>query len=319
MSRAAIAFLAVLASAVGARAQAALPPGWERTAIQPAPLFQTLALACDRERAYVRNSQGEVRAFDGRRWTALPRAPEPGALLWATPGGRLVVDGSGSAFTWQGARWTEIDVDPWLRHARRGERAVFAIDGLGESPWLLGRGAVGLDVRGDAGVILRAHDVADAWYALRDLEVLAFDRVYVASAAGLLRWDGRAWSIEPTGIDGEVGGVHAFAANDVWAWSDGGVAHFDGRTWTRRDQGLELPAPRAWRRGARETRVSLGGRPGQVHLTTGERVYRLNGSTWTTELDASHRHPLAHGYGEVCATERFVLIVEKGGFALVRR
>lgn len=319
MRRTAVALVVVLGSALGARAQEALPAGWERTQIQPAPLFQTVALACDRERAYVRDWQGEVRAFDGQRWTPLPRIPSRGSLLWASPSGRVVADGEGSAYAWDGTSWAPIAIDPWFAGQERGRRALVAIDGLGESPWILGRGAVGLDVPTDEGVVLRAHDVASAWYALNDLEVVAQDRVYVASAAGLLRWDGRAWSIEPTGIDGEIAGVHAFAPDDVWAWSDAGVARFDGRAWTRRDEGVELPEPQPWRRfGGLGSRVHVGGRAGQVVLTTPDRVYRLDGARWALELDASHRHTIARGYGEICATDRFVVIAEQG-FALVRR
>ncbi|MCZ7680806.1 MAG: hypothetical protein M5U28_19340 [Sandaracinaceae bacterium] len=53
-------------------------------------------------------------------------------------------------------------------------------------------------------------------------------------------------------------------------------------------------------------------------LTTTDRVYRLDGARWAPDLDASHRHPIGRGYGEICVTDRFVVIAEQG-FALVRR
>jgi len=313
-------FVALLLAAPTAQGQAPPPAGWERTTIQQAPVFQTAALACGRDRAYVRDYAGDVRAFDGRSWAPIARAPSRGRHLWVSPAGRIVVDGPSSLHAWDGARWSDVAIDPWFAVPQRGGGALFAIDGLGERPWVLGRGAIGLDVGSDEGVLLRAHDVASsAWYALSDLEVLAPDRVYVASEAGLLRWDGRAWSVEPTGIEGEVGGVHAFAADDVWAFSDAGVAHFDGRGWTLRTEGLELPEPRPLRYYPSETRVHVGGRPGAVYLSTPDRVYRLDGARWAVELDASHHDsPHSRSYGEICATDRFV-IVSAGGSAFIGR
>jgi hypothetical protein len=307
--------LAMLTFAAPVHAQAPLPAGWERTTVREPPLFQTTALACSADRAFVRDYEGNVRVFDGTRWSALPGATDAdGGRLWASPRGRLAMDAQRRVLVWDGTAWSEVPLDPWLASGP----GLAAIAGLGESPWVLGRGAIGIDVPTDEGPLLRAHDVANAWYALNDLAVLAYDRVYVASAAGLLRWDGRAWSIEETGIAEAVGGVRAFARNDVWVWNDMGVAHFDGTRWTARQEGLELPGPTLGRFGRDVTETRIGGRPGAVYLTTPDRVYRLDGQRWVAELDATHRHPIGNGYREVCATDRFV-IVSEGGYALVRR
>ncbi len=291
-----------------------LPSGWERTQIQPAPLFQTVALACSDDEAFVREWSGQVRAFDGRAWSALPSVDARGGTLWASPRGRVVLEGESALQAWDGRAWSEIELDPWLARPARGNR-VFEIDGLGESPWVLGRSAIGLDPTPGDGEHLHAYDVTNAWYSLDDLEVLAMDRVYVASEAGLLRWDGHAWSIEPTQVDGPLAGVEAFAPDDVWVWGEHGIAHFDGRAWTVRSEGIEIP-PRPGRWG--QVPIHLGGRADRVYASTPNAVYRWSGDRWARELDETQRAPIGRGYGPICATESFVVIAE-GGYALIAR
>src|SRR5690606_30942557 len=121
------------------------------------------------------------------------------------------------------------------------------------------------------------------------------------------------------GIEDEVSGVHAFSADDVWAWSDHGVAHFDGRGWTRRHEGLVFPEAQPSRFGRSGPRVHVGGRPDQIYLSTPDHVYRLEGARWTVELDRSHQQsPQTRAYGEICATDRFI-VVSAGGAAFIRR
>lgn len=60
------------------------------------------------------------------------------------------------------------------------------------------------------------------------------------------------------------------------------------------------------------------GEPRSVASRSATSTPRLDGARWALELDASHRHTIARGYGEICATDRFVVVAEQG-FALVRR
>ncbi|UJR84621.1 hypothetical protein [Sandaracinus amylolyticus] len=290
---------------------APLPEGFTRVMIRPAPLFQTTALVCSAERAYVRDWQGHVMQWDGATWSALPDPPSEarGQAIWVGADGAVVIDANESLARWDGRAWETIAVDPWFR----GQRGGLDLDAIGgrSVPWVLGRGAIGVPVEGT----VRPFDVAGAWYPLSDVVVLASDRVLVASAAGVLRWDGRAWSTEATQLEGEVFDLLASAPNDVWALGVAGAAHFDGATWTRAAEGLD---PSMLPRRVRGRTAHLGGAsPDHVYVSTIDRVLRWSGERWVPVLDDSHRSGFGHGYGSICATSRHVLI-EEGGHVLVR-
>lgn len=316
MRRATPALVALALVAASASAQpgppAPLPPGVTRTLITPAPLFQTLALACDGEHAYVRDGRGRVIRWDGSAW--LEHAPAAadhawGHRLWISPAGEVVVDAGDALARWDGRAWQPVAVDPWFRSGGR-RLEIDAISGLG-SPWVLGRGAIGVAIDGT----VRPFDLGDAWYALHDLAVLAPDHVLVASAAGLSRWDGRAWSPVATGLGGAAYELLVRAPDDVWVLGEEGVARWDGRAWSTLNEGLDvarLPRPR---RSTVPPHIG-GAAPDHVYLTTPDRVLRWAGSRWEPFLDSTQRSGFGRGYGEVCATERQV-VIEEGGHALV--
>lgn len=314
-ARVAIAIALSIAAASAAVAQppprAPLPADFERVQITPAPLFQTIGLACTRERAYVRDWRGAVAEWDGRAWALLPEVPGGGAggTIGTTRDGTVVIAAGAGLARWDGRAWQRIAVDPWLGAGDRGVR-VDAISGLG-SAWVVGRGAIGVEREGT----VRAYDLGEAWYAIHDLEVLAPERAYVAGAGGLLRWDGRAWAREATGLAGEAYDVLASGPDDVWVLGREGVARWDGRAWSVVNDGLDvgaLPAPRH----GQETAHLGGASPRDVYLVLRDRVLRFEGGRWAQVLDGTQRSGFGGGWGGVCATDRHV-VIEEGGHALI--
>ncbi|AKF02983.1 hypothetical protein [Sandaracinus amylolyticus] len=304
--------MACVAVAAPARAQdVPLPAGFTRVQIRPAPLFQAIGLACGRDRAYVRDWQGEVMEWNGTAWTALPPpASEPrGQAIWVAADGAVVIEANESLARWDGRAWSTIAVDPWFR-GRHGGLDIGALGGA-TVPWVLGRGAIGVAIDGT----VRPFEVAQTWSELIDFVVLGTDDLLVAHAGGLMHWDGVAWSQDHPHIEGEVFDLLASGPDDVWALGADGAAHFDGDRWVRASDGLDasmLP-PRRHGHSAR-----LGGAsPDHVYVSTTDRVLHWTGARWETVLDATHRSGFGRGYGRICATSRHVLI-EEGGHVLVR-
>ncbi|MDQ6693962.1 MAG: S-layer homology domain-containing protein [Chloroflexota bacterium] len=83
---------------------------------------------------------------------------------------------------------------------------------------------------------------APAWHAvthpdagnLTGLAAISANDVYAVGSGGILHWDGAQWSLVHTG---NYSAVAALTSTDVWVWGSDDVAvgpkHWDGTTWTR--------------------------------------------------------------------------------------
>ena len=227
--------------------------------------------------------------------------------MWVSRDGEIVLDVGARLVRWDHHAWVELAIDPRLR-------GIGAIGGWGTRPWILAGRAIGTHVGDDDHGPLGAYGVAGAWWGLHDLLVRGPSEVWVASDAGVLRWDGQAWSHE--GPRGVVVGLTAFAADDVWAWGPGRVIHWDGHVWTARDEGLEACGAEWVERNPFGSTLDLGGRGDTVIATSFEAICRWDGARWIRVMDSSAAASPMHRFGEVCATDR-VLVVAESGNALV--
>jgi hypothetical protein len=297
----------VSATNVAQAQRAALPAPWIETRITPAPLFQGVALACGRERAYARERDGRVAAWDGQGWSILPPMPgdsHDGESLWVSDGGVLFADAGRELASWDGSRWTMVPIDPHFeRPGYPHQTEIDVISGLGEDPWLVGHAAIGLVVDGT----VRPFDAGGAWWELGDLLPFSRTDVLLAGRGGLTRFDGTRWAREALPAPGEYVQLHALARDDVWAAGPLSVLHWDGHAWREQSAGISFPEPQ-WRRG--RTFASIGGPRGEVHFATSSDVYRLGDAGWTRVLDETMRSPFAYAYGPVCATQRQLLVGE---------
>jgi hypothetical protein len=311
----ALAVLTALLVVAPARAQTAPPAPWTVVRITPAPLFQTVALACGRDYAFARDSDGRVMQFDGVHWHALPAVPGDGARgssLWVTGTDRPVIDAGRDLARFDGTTWTRVPVDAYFQLGERASRtAIDLIAGLGEAPWVAGRGAIGLVVEGH----VRPFDAGPAWWPLADLLVLSRSDVRTAGLGGVLRFDGVGWSREATPSTAGYVDLLAFAPDDVWAAGVDSVAHWDGRAWTERGEGIAFEGTVGRRGGLPE--IAIGGTPDALHLATRQAVYRLDATRWTQVIDTSMRPVATYSYGPICVTREH-LVVGAGGHVLVR-
>ncbi len=307
-------FSTSLCSTVTAQQRVALPSPWIETQITPAPLFQTTALVCGRERAYARDFEGRIMEWDGQAWLELPPIPlaaRRGRHLWVSESGHVFADAGGELARWDGQRWQSFPIDAYFQpDPAQRQPDLDGISGLGDAPWLLGRGAIGLLVGGR----MQPFDAGGAWWTLS--EVLPFSRtdVLLAGRGGLMRFDGARWAREPIPEARDYTDLLALARDDVWAVGPESALHWDGRSWT--EQGASIAFPPHSRR-HRQGLPSIGGRAGALYLATSTDVYHLDGTSWTRVLDSTMRSPFAYFYGPVCATARQVLVGE-GAHVLVR-
>lgn len=297
----ALAQLAVVAP--GARADTvALPNGWTlHTRVAPSGAED---LACGRDVAYARDWFGSVARWDGAAWTTLPRRSDAmyGRSLAVTPDGQLFMEASGRIAQWDGSSWIDHALPTWEGDVDAQLAASSASD-----VYYVGRGRI---ARFD-GRAFATYD-GGTW---RDLHAVALagDDLLVGGQGGtILRHRAGAWTREPTAIATPVRRVLAFAPGDVWAWADGPdwqstiLLHHDGRTWTRRDTGLTAHI------------TSIGGLSDRVFVTGDFGLMRWDAtrSAWVPELLASDLGPGQHQLEGICATDRHVVIADRGGHAL---
>ena len=77
--------------------------------------------------------------------------------------------------------------------------------------------------------------------------------VWAVGDAGILHWDGSAWTAVSSGTTAYLEGVWGSGANDVWAVGDvGTILHWDGSAWTSASSGTTFALFGVWGSGAND-------------------------------------------------------------------
>lgn len=99
----------------------------------------------------------------------------------------------------------------------------------------------------------------------------------VGDSGQILRWNGTAWALSPSGTTRNLNSIWGSSPTDLWAVGElGTILHFDGSAWSL------TPAPGGSTvtlqvvRGSGPTDVWVGGNMGTI--------FRYNGSMWTAQI-----------------------------------
>ena len=262
-----------------------------------------------------------VRLFDGDRFVQLIEAPEALKLaveaadesLWAATQ-------SGIVLHWDGSGWE--DVGPASPGACDWIGAL-AVDSTGR-PWVGGKrwssceGAAGVEVMVLDGSEWTRFDRSDAsplekWP--QSIMGMPDGSVWVASEAGLARFDGTGWTDGSPEPGGSYGSLAASPEGTIWAGSDerGGarVWRWDGAEWTKFARAELDPHGYA--------KVAIVG--DQVFLGTTAGTYERIADSWNLSWDVTPARPglsrlLATGDDELWVVDaQGVRHVEDGAWA----
>ncbi len=242
---------------------------WKAVGARTTPLYDVLEVGNQDDWAV--GVGGSIRHFDGT-WSADNASLGSAKDAWVAPSGVVYVaaglldrksPGSevGQVLKWDGIKWSAT-------HTSAMAGSFAGVGGSGDSDvWAVGYGGVIMHFDGSAWSAqpsgttvylssVSAISASDAW-AVGDGVSLHFDgtrwsivplpmpalltrvlalsptEVWAVGTGGLiLRWDGRAWIVVPSGTTdhiGDIGGVHG----NLWAASMGGALHFDGNKWSK--------------------------------------------------------------------------------------
>jgi len=281
--------------------------------------------------------QRTLRLFDGEVFRQVIDAPAdigiaveaPDGSLWATTG-PWPTTSSGAVMHWDGSSWSSLDLGGLEANATVG---ALAVDAAGR-PWIgwvrdveppAGPGSpvyAGWVSRYD-GSSWKTFDAEDARAlggGVFTIAQLPDGDVWVASAAGLARFDGSSWT-DAGGPWGTWGASVATAPDGaIWVAAYGsdeaiGVARFDGRSWVSYGHSDGLPDPSE---SAYVIASALPTKDG-VFVGTGAGIYRLAGDRWERAWPRGPsplmdlRNVLAISREELWATD-----IYKGGIAHFR-
>ncbi len=281
--------------------------------------------------------QRTLRLFDGEVFRQVIDAPAdigiaaeaPDGSLWATTG-PWPTEADGAVMHWDGSSWSSLDLGALKADATVG---ALAVDAAGR-PWIgwvrnvdpppppgspVYSGWVSRH-DGSTWTTFDATDAAALGGGVFTIVQLPDGDVWVASAAGLARFDGSSWS-DAEGPWGTWGASVAAAPDGaIWVAAFGsngaiGVARFDGRSWVSYGHSDGLPGPNE---SAYVVASALPTKDG-VFVGTGGGIYRLADGRWKRAWprDPSPlidlRNLLAISREELWATDIF-----KGGLAHYR-
>ncbi len=281
-----------------------LPAGWslQKLALINGPE----GLACTGAAAHVRSWSGDVARWDGTTWTSLPRLAEAayGRSLAATPDGHVFLEAGNNIVEWDGAAWLTHPLASW-----DGD-----LDGQFAAPsttevYYVGRGRIAR--RTSSGF---ATFSGGTWRSLSAVAAVGPDLWVGGQGGTILQFNGSTWTRHDTKTDRWVRRLVAFSPTDVWALAEGAtynqstILHWNGSAWQPRDRGLPANGPVE----------GLGGPADNIHAAGDFGLARWAGDTWTLEIDKSALGSGYHALDEVCATDRHILVTDKGGHILQR-
>lgn len=281
-----------------------LPAGWslQKLALINGPE----GLACTGAAAHVRSWSGDVARWDGTTWTSLPRLAEAayGRSLAATPDGHVFLEAGNNIVEWDGAAWLTHPLASW-----DGD-----LDGQFAAPsttevYYVGRGRIAR--RTSSGF---ATFSGGTWRSLSAVAAVGPDLWVGGQGGTILQLHQSTWTRLDTQIDRWIRRILALAPTDVWALADGEtynrstVLHWTGRSWLRSDQGLP-----------EDISVSgIGGAVDALYAVGDFGLMRWSGTTWQPELTSADLGEGYHALDEVCATDRHILVTDRGGHVLTR-
>jgi hypothetical protein len=221
-----------------------------------------------------------VTVTDNRRaWQAVLTPDDQGIrALWGSGAAPTFAAGHAGVLRHDGAAWQYVDAVRW--------RATHDVAGLGTSVWVAGDDGTLLRYDGAAWSAVRYNGTTVAPLALDDWSVpatrIALRALWAASsttlfAAGdggtLLRYNGTAWTVVPTGVTADLTDVWGTSATNVYlTTSDGRVLRYDGSSVT--------PVSAVQAPGA--LNAVWGSAANNVYAVgAGGLVYRFNGTAWS--------------------------------------
>ncbi len=224
-------------------------------------------------------------------WAVGSRADSPGNQ-----------DSDGFAFHWDGCTWTQASIA-----APGGLREVW-----GAAPsdvWAIGARGTALHFDGRTWTPAATGTASDLW----SVSGTAGNDVWAIGGAGVLHWDGAAWSpsagFPPPAGSQSAGDIWAVTARDVWAVGAGNaVVHFDGSTWTsvRASADLSHSLLGIWSDGTTAWAVGEGNQILELAAGTWSAVQAADGSS------SGFRNVMAAGT-EVWAVGLSVVHASSGG------
>jgi hypothetical protein len=166
----------------------------------------------------------------------------------------------GTAFHWDGSRWTSSDVgavnDFWGVSGQGTDDVWAVLDHGGVERW-----------NGSSWLLTSAGTDT----SLTNVWVAGPDDVWVAAYPGtLLHWDGSGWSTEFSVAKWMIG-LWGTAPNNIWAVGDGGtILHYDGAAWSPVSSPTTVFLNRVWGTGPSDVWAVGDSGP----------VLHFDGSTW---------------------------------------
>lgn len=241
--------------------------------------------------------QRTLRWFDGTDFRAVIDAPTDIGLAVEAPDGSLWVTTEpccfgtdGAVLHWDGSSWTSLAISGSSANATVG---ALAVDAAGR-PWIgwvrdpdpasPGSTYSGSVWRweGSSWTTFDGDDAAALGGGVFTITQLRDGAVWVASAAGLARFDGSSWI--DTGGPWSTWGASVADGPDGTVWvavgdsGDGAVtvAHFDGQSWVSYGPSDGLPGPNASGYAVAHAVPTNDG----VYVGTGVGIYRLADGRW---------------------------------------
>lgn len=220
-----------------------------------------------------------VTVTDNRRaWQAVLTPDDQGIrALWGSGAAPTFAAGHAGMLRHDGAAWAYVDAVRW--------RSMHDVTGTGTNVWAAGDDGTLLRFEGAAWSASRFDGTAVAPLALDDWSVpvrrIPLRALWAASpttlfAAGdggtLLRHDGTAWTVVPTGVTADFTDVWGTSATNLYlTTADGRVLRYDGAS-AAPVAGVQAPGPMHAVWGTSASNVYAVG--------AGGLVYRFNGSAW---------------------------------------
>lgn len=197
--------------------------------------------------------------WDGTQWITYTTATAPGSFpvlrgVSALAGNDVWAVGYSTEFDnvsrqylltvhWDGSQWSVV---PSPNPGGNGANYLSAVKAIASNDvWAVGYfGDLGggnvralfLHWNGSSWGVVQGSDPAGLGRRLYGIAEVAANDMWAGgvynSRSALFHWNGASWTDVPVPDIGQVNGLSALAANDVWAVGDGGTLHWNGSAWS---------------------------------------------------------------------------------------
>jgi hypothetical protein len=204
--------------------------------------------------------QSGVIRYDGTNWSTSLTTTGELVGVWVAPDGQAFVAGDGTFFRFDGASW--IQVPTGLSDGPNVDRI--------ESVW--GSSPSNVYAAGRRGIVLRWDgsrlQTVHTGYSDQVNSIFGFgpEDVYMATAAGVMRFDGRAWTLTPLGVGRTPIGIWGSSRRNLYVSTvEGELLRYDGRSW-QAVANLGSRLSRLFGLGPAQLYIAGEERPGRVHV-----------------------------------------------------